>query len=384
MRSAGTVANDTMIAAPREGFSPARKRYIGVLSGSLLLAAIPATVRAAEGLSAQGAGRGGGRTARGEITPALRLAVSRGIQHLIRKQHRLGTGDFDSQYPVATGALVGLAFLAGGHSERAGEKYTAIVRETTSRLLQRQNTSGYFHDGRSQMYGHGFATLYLAELYGTSRYRSRQIRAALVKAIRVIEGSQGSSGGWDYEPKSRFAIQGIFSRSRNSDTSITVCQTMALRAARSLGIRVENRVIGLAQRYIGNMQNDDGGFKYRQDLQLSSAFPRSAAGVCILYSLGYYNTERLRDGFEYLRRNYRFPWSNQFPFYAHYYCSQAMFQAGGPYWEEYFRWIRGTLLEHQKADGSWPTTRPENPVQTTAMALIILQLPYRFLPIHER
>ena len=367
-----------MIAPPREDLSLVKKRYAGVLSGSLLLASVLTSA-----LPGEEAGRSVDRTPRGEITPALRLAVSRGFQHLIQKQRRLGTGDFDSQYPVATGALVGLAFLAGGHSERAGEKYTAIVRKTTSRLLKRQNKSGYFHDGKSQMYGHGFATLYLAELYGTSKYRSGQIRTALIKAIRVIEGSQGSNGGWDYEPKPRFVAQ-LFGRSDSSDTSITVCQTMALRAARGLGIHVDKRVIGLAQRYISNMQNDDGGFKYRKDLQRSSAFPRSAAGVCILYSLGYYNTEKLRDGFKYLRRSYRFPWSNQFPFYAHYYCSQAMFQAGGAYWEEYFRWISSTLLEYQKSDGSWPTTRPENPVQTTAMALIVLQLPYRFLPIHER
>jgi hypothetical protein len=353
-----------------------------LLSGSLLLASGPATILAG-GVPAAGAGRGVvGRTVRGEITPELRLAVSRGLQHLIRAQRRLQTGDFESRYPVATGALVGLAFLAGGHSARAGGKYTAIVRQTTSRLLALQNESGYFNDRKSQMYGHGFATLYLAELYGTSRYRSQQIRVALLKAIRVIEGSQGRNGGWDYEPNSHFGALGFLAA--GSDTSITVCQTMALRAARDLGLQVDHQVISQAQRYIGSMQNEDGGFKYRQNLQLSSAFPRSAAGVCILCSLGYYNTERLRDGFEYLHRNYRFPWSNQFPFYAHYYCSQAMFQAGGRYWKDYFGWIRATLLEHQKADGSWPTTRPENPIQTTAMALIILQLPYRFLPMLER
>jgi hypothetical protein len=262
------------------------------------------------------------------------------------------------------------------------------MKRGTKALLDRQNRSGYFEDGRSQMYGHGFATLYLAELYGASGSDDATLRLALERAIQVIESSQADTGGWDYAPAPQFVSStDTFGA---SDTSITVCQTMALRAARDLGIKVDARVIAKARRYIGEAQNDDGGFCYRKQGRLSqypfgsSSFPRSAAGVCILYSLGNYNSESIKRGFDYLYENYRWPWSNKFPFYAQYYCAQAMFQAGGRYWAESFPWARKALLEWQSSDGSWRAPPQENDVQATAMALIVLQLPYRFLPIHER
>ena len=332
-----------------------------------------------------------------EITPALRLSVSRGFQFLIKKQS--ASGAFDSTYPVAVNALVGLAFLAGGYSERSGPKeYTDALKRCTESLLAHQNADGYFDDGSSRMYGHGFATLFLAELYGTSGCQNQTVRQALERAIRVIEGSQCQrsqalegprshflSGGWDYDPAPRY--RGHSSQFGTSDTSITVCQTMALRAARNLGLAIDPKVVQRARQYIEQAQNPNGGFRYRpQDsvLKEPSTFPRSAAGVCILYSLGSYNSDSIKKGFRFLYDNYRFPWSNAFPYYAHYYCAQAMFQAGGKHWSEYFPWIRKTLLEEQQSDGGWPANLQENPTQATAMALIILQLPYRFLPIHER
>ena len=40
--------------------------------------------------------------------------------------------------------------------------------------------------------------------------------------------------------------------------------------------------------------------------------------------------------------------------------------------------------EQQQADGGWRANTRENDTQATAMTLIVLQLPYRFLPILER
>jgi hypothetical protein len=324
----------------------------------------------------------------GEITSQLELAVARGFKLLAERAEK--SGEIDPEVPVAAGALAGLAFLAGGHSERPGGVHTESVRKLTTALLKRQTSSGYFDDATSLMYGHGFATLYLAELYGTSTYRQEEIRQALKKAIAVIEGSQAEGGGWDYDPAKQF---GVVRRSSGlGDTSITVCQTMALRAARNLGLATNARVVERAKAYIQRAQTEDGGFVYRPDRKSlptlaalqGSAFPRSAAGVCILYSLGDYNTESLRRGFRYLDREYRLPATNVFPYYSHYYCAQAMYQAGGSRWKEYFAWVRAMLLERQEADGSWPGGKHENSMQATAMALIVLQLPYGFLPILER
>ncbi len=359
--------------APRPSSMP-----LAIVSGSLLCLQL-----CAEDIT--GRERERKQIIREEISTELRIAVARGFRWLVSQQNP--RGDFDSRHPVAVNALVGLAFLAGGHSERAGGEHTATLRAGTTALLARQNTQGYFDDGESAMYGHGFATLYLAELYGTSDHRPAEIRTALEKAIRVIEVSQASTGGWDYSP-----AEGMSDERRHSgasDTSITVCQTLALRAADNLGIRLNGGVRRRAQRYIENAQNDDGGFRYRQlsfdsHFLKGSAFPRSAAGVCVLYSLGNYNSEKIKKGFEYLYKQYRFPWSNEFPYYGHFYCAQAMFQGGGKYWAEYFPWIREELLKKQEPDGGWKASAREDRGQATAMALIILELPFRFLPIHER
>jgi len=333
---------------------------------------------------------------RSEITSQLERSVDRGLQHLIDRQKP--SGSFSNRYQVAVNALVGMAFLAGGHTNRLGP-HTEVVQETLEGLLTYQRADGYFTEGGSdqrrlsRMYGHGFATLFLAELYGMTGRQNKRVRESLVRAVRVIEGSQCADGGWDYYPsKAHQPAIGLFSQpySGIGDTSITVCQTMALRASRNLGLQVDPKVIARARRFIEKAQNGDGGFAYKRlplagillrPVVEASEFPRSAAGVCILASLGDYNSEKIRRGYDYLMDHYHE--SSLFPYYAYYYCSQAMFQAGGRYWRQYFPYVRGELLRKQRRDGSWEG-RVDESAQSTAMALIVLQIPYRFLPIFER
>lgn len=323
--------------------------------------------------------------ARALITPQLRHSVSRAFRFLLRRQRETRSFRQDT-YPVAVNALFGMALLADGNSADAGrEDRVEALRRSIATLLSFQTPEGYFHDGQSRMYGHGFATLFLAEAYGMSADQDVRLRESLRLAIRVIEKSQGGEGGWDYEPARRFGGR----KTGQSDTSITVCQTMALRAARNLGLAVDAGVVRRAERYIRGAQNPDGGFRYRSTRTLGmggSALPRSAAGVCILYSLGDYSSPEIRKGIRYLEDHYRD--RNDFPYYAQYYCAQAMFQVGGRRWTTYFSWARSVLLREQEADGSWRTGAlrlvERNPCQTTAMGLIIALLPYRLLPIHER
>lgn len=323
------------------------------------------------------------RVIRSEITPKLRLTVSRGLARLIRTQRK--TRSFrGSGYPVAENALMGLALLAGGYTDTNGpQAYVDALKLNTHTLLSYQKKSGYFDDGRSQMYGHGFATLFLAELYGMSGSQNEKLRKALQHAVRLIEKSQ-INGGWDYKPQ---GLLGRLAAYGGGDTSITVCQTFALRAARNLGVVSDKPVRDRAKRYIWDAQNSDGGFGYRVNGKMKikdySEFPRSAAGVCVLYSLGDYTSPRMRKGVRYLLANYRT--LNDFPHYAQYYCAQAMFQIGGRHWREYFTWVSKEIIDSQRDDGSWGkgTTERSAPART-AMSVIVLQLPYRFLPIHQR
>ena len=70
-------------------------------------------------------------------------------------------------------------------------------------------------------------------------------------------------------------------------------------------------------------------------------------------------------------------------FYATYYCSQAMFQAGGKYWKQWNSTMTPTLIALQNQDGSWPA-KSGGVVCDTAFALLSIEINYNFLPIYQR
>ena len=59
-----------------------------------------------------------------------------------------------------------------------------------------------------------------------------------------------------------------------------------------------------------------------------------------------------------------------------------MFLAGGKYWANWYPAIRQDFLGKQQTSGSWSSENGEE--YGTAMSLLILQVPNRFLPIFQR
>ena len=57
-----------------------------------------------------------------------------------------------------------------------------------------------------------------------------------------------------------------------------------------------------------------------------------------------------------------------------------MYQAGDAHYRPWYPRIRETLLKKQAADGSWSDDHGIG----TQMAILILGVPYRFLPIYQR
>ena len=70
-------------------------------------------------------------------------------------------------------------------------------------------------------------------------------------------------------------------------------------------------------------------------------------------------------------------------FYAHFYFAQALYISDDKYWDTYFPKRRDFLLGLQAPDGSWNGDRVGD-IYGTAMALVILQLPYNQLPIMQQ
>ena len=224
------------------------------------------------------------------------------------------------------------------------------------------------------MYSHAFAALFFAEAYGMGYSRGGQLKRCLKQAIQMIVNAQNGEGGWRYRPQSE-----------DSDMSITVCQVMALRAARNAGIYVPNETIDRSVDYVRRCQNPDGGFMYQAGQPRKSLFPRSAAGIVALYSAGLYEGEEIRKGLDYLMGHppHASSYGDQrYYYYGLYYAVVAMWHAGADDWQTWYPANRDVLLEQQREDGSWFDTI--SPEYGTAMAVLILHMPSNYLPIFQR
>ncbi len=332
----------------------------------VLVGTEPTTSRAAE------EGRGAEAVDFVEITEEMRESVQKGLKYLAASQAPDGSfgGDRYGRHAGIT-ALACMAFMADGHIPGRGE-YGRNVERGLNFVLQCAQETGLVAADTSHgpMYGHGFATLFLGEIYGMTG--DQRVREALVKAVRLIVNSQNAEGGWRYQPMPL-----------DADISVTICQIMALRSARNAGISVPKETIDKAVAYVRQCQNPaDGGFRYMLNAG-GSAFPRSAAGVASLYYAGIYEDDALDKGLGYLSRTRNsIRASGGHYYYGHYYAVQAMYLAGGKHWAEYFPYIRQELITNQQAAGNWTSSHGEQ--YATAMALLILQVPNRLLPIFQR
>ncbi len=331
----------------------------------------------------EGAGdTGDGASEKNEVAPELdariHQAVARGLAYLATQQNEDGSFGQHSRYGKNVGitSLCALAFMSDGHLPGRGE-HGPIVQKALDFVLSKATETGLVAADTSHgpMYGHGFATLFLGEIYGMSAVEDdTELREALVKAVRLIVKSQNDEGGWRYNPVPE-----------DADVSVTICQVMALRSARNAGIKVPAETIDKAVEYVKVCQNPDGGFRYRT-VQGASAWPRSAAGVATLYYAGVYEGEAITDGLEYLKKNaFPSPQRRQVhPYYGAYYSTQAMFLAGGDYWTTWWPKCVDDMLAHQdRQSGGWLDHHAGGPY-ATAMALIVLQMPKRYLPIFQR
>jgi hypothetical protein len=283
---------------------------------------------------------------------------------------------------VAITALAALAFMADGNLPDRGP-YGEHVERCLEYILANSTETGLIADeaANGPMYGHGFATLFLGEIYGMTAggpdaEMADRVHEALVKAVRLIEGSQNHEGGWRYNPVPY-----------DADVSVSICQVMGLRSARNAGIEVDRKIIDDAVKYVRRCQNrpGDGGFRY-QSQPGESGWARSAAGVATLFYAGIHEGDEIDEGLAYLKRTARpgTPLGSMAHYhYGHYYAIQTMYLAGGEMWADWWPETRDQFISTQRADGGW-SDRSIGDAYATAMSLIILQMPKRYLPIFQK
>jgi hypothetical protein len=353
-------------------------------------------------------------------------AVDAGLRFLVRTQNPDGSwssnagkkiNDEYRVFPdgqdiphVGVTSLAILAFLAGGHVPGRGPFGDALDRAVDFVLSAVQTSpSGYITAHGTRMYSHAFATLALAEVYGVTR--NERVRTALTEAVEFTRKSQNQTGGWRYVPFTQ-----------DSDMSVTVCQVVALRAARNVGIKVPRATIDRALHYVIESAVTDqpprGAFLYQPQEQRFNrdSFALTAAGLTTLFQAGLYDDRalaeyvtanripkdpapRVGDCVTYMRRTYydiqrRFP-DHYFFYYGSYYATQAMYQVGGKdpeTWASWYRQVRDDLLSRMQSQQGprgeretwWVSNVDRTNAYGTATALLILQFPLDQLPIHQR
>jgi hypothetical protein len=329
-----------------------------------------------------------GSASKGMITAKTDQAIQRGLAYLASHRERDGSfGTRGYRGNVAVTSLAAMAFMCAGHQPGRGT-YGRLVTDALRFVLSKENVNGgnpgFLHNPlmhtHGPMYGHGFATLFLAEAYGMVHEPAlrKDLREKLRRAVELIVKTQNHEGGWRYFP-----------RAFDADLSVTICQIMALRAARNAGIAVPTSTVKACVKYVKDCQDRrEGWFRYMKQGGGSShqGFARTAAGIVALYSAGIYKGPEIEAGLRYLMKNKPggpFSRVDLHYFYGHYYAVQAMWTAGGSYWQEWYPAIRDELVSRQNAsDGSWM-----DPIcyhYGTAMACIILQVPNNYLPILQK
>ena len=323
-----------------------------------------------------------------EVNPAVERCIERGLNYLAKNQRSDGSYDGYLGYasnrnvdplPCAMTSMAGLALLASGSTPTRGpyaEQITKAADFVSIRCTTRPD--GLITDPSDRlfrpMFGHAFATTFLSQVLGQVRDESRRerIRDVLRKGVAFTLSTQADVGAWNYGPADPMHYEG----------TLTVTQLQALRSCRDAGIFVPKRVIDNAVGYIESSTLPDGWVRYRLDNDIKRPGVTCAA-VVALWSAGRYEDPLLKKIAARVRQDIRPGWRDQHHAeYITYYLSQARYFLGGD-WPQFYQTCSTMLVSEQRSDGSW-SGRDGGVTYGTAVALLVLHLPYNRLSIYQR
>jgi len=317
-----------------------------------------------------------------EFGQKIDQAVEKACKWLVNNQNK--DGSQKSSYSCAATGLAGLAWLAHGSTPSEGP-YAQNINLALDYVLKSSGPTGFISEngafGPSGMYGHGYSTQFLGQVYGMIREETLSLRVkdVLTRAVRTIEGSQNQYGGWNSSPNG----------SLNDDGSgaIAVMQITALRAAESCGIPVRKSVIEKAKGYLLNMTNENGWYAYNWHARsngTSGSIATTGAGMYMLGALGLHTDPKYVKGIANIMGNLPGKTSEGsfggWYAYALFYASLAIFQHGGEQWDTWYKSMAETLIKTQNADGSWSDSYGGVFI---ALCTLSLELPYRYLPMFQ-
>lgn len=292
----------------------------------------------------------------------------------------------------ATSALAGLAFMASGSLPGRGKygphltkivdyllKCSLLIDENNKPIWKQENLqdsvirnflitnnispenikgliANLNEKGLKPLYGHGYATLFLAEVFGAQSYDDLDINKAKIQtAIDLIIKTQNTEGGWRYFPQCVSA----------ADISVTTCLLSALRACQKAGFFVPQNTIRDAIDFICRLQNNDGGFRYMTTPGPSS-YARTAAAIHVLQICESNHKVEIAKGIQYLKSVYLEENTSSKSFtidywtYAQFYSSlvfqREYAQINDVLWNNFKNKVITDLLKRRSPNGLWSST----------------------------
>lgn len=316
------------------------------------------------------------------VTAETARAIELGVRALVKLQRTDGSwlseGE-NGQYPCAMTSLAGMALLSAGHAPTRGVYATSVYKAVVWSLKQQTPDGCYTGGGEMRnMYGHGFTMLFLGSVFGNipEGKLHDEIKKSLNKAVELTIKAQSDAGGWYYTPESR-----------SDEGSVTVTQMQGLRACRNSGINVPESVMVKAVAYLKHCQMDDGGICYSARNRGQSRPAISAAAVSCMYSAGAYDDPIALKCIKYCKGQFGDrPYEGGFYFYTNFYWAQAMYQLGGDDWRRFYPQMQKSILTSHRSGDTWTESGfgGTGQVLGTAMAVMILALPYCNVPIFQR
>jgi Squalene-hopene cyclase C-terminal domain/Prenyltransferase and squalene oxidase repeat len=308
-------------------------------------------------------------------------AVKAGLEFLRKQQRPDGSGS--DRYATALTAMSVMAHFAAGHPP-ADKQHGPWLAKSIAYVLSKQNSDGYFGDSDgSRMYGHGIATLMLAEALGMPRddELDEAIRQALKKAAQVtinaalVNKSPEHAGGWRYTPDAA-----------DSDLSLSGWQLMSLHATQQVGISVPEKVIAGAVEYTTRTVGENGQVGYQNPYEDHPAL-RGLALLALV--IGHQEKSPLIKKIAEQIEADPIAWKGDHFYYRVYYDAVGISRALPQQWELYLPKYEAVLLPHQNPDGSFDSSvdseaQGGGPVYATAMAVMALAVQRHVLPAYQR
>jgi len=303
-------------------------------------------------------------------------------------------GKGTSQYDVAVSSLALLAFLGHGHTHRVGY-FKKTVKRGLDWLVSQQQADGSIgpRESESWIYNHAIATMALCEAYAIARdYR---LKVPAQKAVDYIKNARNPGLGWKYEAKSG-----------KNDTSVTGWMVLALKAAKTARLEIDDAMFDGAINWFdratntlgkcGYMRPGDDGSVIRSVNDRFEKLPTmtGVSVICRIFCGQSRRDPKVLKGVDILMASlpeWNKPKNDKVDMYYWYYATYAMFQYGGHNWNKWNSAMKKTLFDSQRiggcANGSWDPAGKwgmvGGRVYATAINALTLEIYYRYARIKE-